>query len=428
MNRKISAKIILSIAVAVFFAAGPGSNASAGAPDGAKEEARKKLSGVKVAAHYRYVTDGMRSVDDVIKILKETQTDFIVLGWGRINFIPEKCSDLPKGEREKCEVKGYSYEHLRNAVVKIKSQIPEIIFGGALSAEFLNPEFQDELTGERLGKDQTWQMALDPVKWGIPMSKEEFQTKVAISHGWARKGQSYNPKEQMLYYFPDQTNPDYQKLFLNLVAKQIDSGVDQILIDINTKQAKLLAGLTGDVNHAAVRDSFRGIAELVDKIHQYGRARGKYVYVASWATVVDLRSPYPAQDLDAVMTTPSTAEIKTMKMDEAKWDTYIRGIRNKFGDIPIFVMFDQGPDYRPLEAFSQELSKAQQQEFLRIADEFFQKKGLIFIYPVHGGMMGSSQRLKVRSYGKFNWYDSLAPEFGTYDTIRALAQKKRYSL
>jgi hypothetical protein len=56
----------------------------------------------------------------------------------------------------------------------------------------------------------------------------------------------------------------------------------------------------------------------------------------------------------------------------------------------------------PLEAFSQELSKAEQQKFLGMADEFFREKRLVFIYPVHGGMMGSGQRLKVRSYGKFN--------------------------
>jgi len=33
--------------------------------------------------------------------------------------------------------------------------------------------------------------------------------------------------------------------------------------------------------------------------------------------------------------------------------------------------------------------------------------------------------VKKLSYGKFNWYDSLAPEFQTYETIKDLAQNKK---
>lgn len=51
---------------------------------------------------------------------------------------------------------------------------------------------------------------------------------------------------------------------------------------------------------------------------------------------------------------------------------------------------------------------------------------MIFIYPVHGGNMGGNS--KVRSFGMDNEYgrvyDSLAPEFDTYETIKELANKK----
>ncbi len=391
------------------------------------QDAKEKISKVKVALQYRYVTDGKalnRNTDDVVKIIKDTRTDFLALGWARLAPTPQSCSDLPQAEREKCEMKGYSYEYLENAAAKIKTVLPGIIFNGGVSGEFLNPECWNELTGEKLGRDKIWAMALDPSKWGIPMSKEEFQTKVAISHGWAKKGQPYNPKEKMPYYFPDQTNPDYQELFLSWVKKQIDCGVDAVLIDINTKQAKFLAGITGNINHLAVKDSFKGASEIVAGIHRYGLSKGRYIYVISWATAALLRSPHPAPELDAVMTTVSTEEITGMKIDISKWDIYVKKIKEKLGDIPIFVMFDQGPDNRPLEAFSQGLTKAQQQDFLKIADKFFQKKGLIFIYPVHGGMMAVEKKLKVRSYGKFNWYDSSAPEFQTYKTIKELALRK----
>jgi hypothetical protein len=56
------------------------------------------------------------------------------------------------------------------------------------------------------------------------------------------------------------------------------------------------------------------------------------------------------------------------------------------------------------------------------ADDLFTKKGMTFIYPVHGGTFPiSSTKL---SFGKYNVYDSLAPEFGTYGTIKDLALKK----
>ncbi|MCW3133430.1 MAG: hypothetical protein N2V78_03780, partial [Methanophagales archaeon] len=77
-----------------------------------------------------------------------------------------------------------------------------------------------------------------------------------------------------------------------------------------------------------------------------------------------------------------------------------------------------------LYVFSQELSKEEAREFLGKADEFFSKKGIIFIYPVHGGDMGRKELVKKLSYGKFNWYDSLSPEFQTYETIKELAQSK----
>ena len=88
-----------------------------------------------------------------------------------------------------------------------------------------------------------------------------------------------------------------------------------------------------------------------------------------------------------------------------------------------------GPGRTPLYVFSQELSKKEAKEFLRKADKFFSQKGIIFIYPLHGGDMGRKKmRIKKLSYSKFNWYDSLAPEFETYEMIKKLAQSKKAKL
>jgi len=59
-------------------------------------------------------------------------------------------------------------------------------------------------------------------------------------------------------------------------------------------------------------------------------------------------------------------------------------------------------------------------------DNFFQQKGIIIIYPIHGGSMGGlgGKGVKKLSYGKYDWYDSLVTEFETHETIKELAQNK----
>ncbi len=39
--------------------------------------------------------------------------------------------------------------------------------------------------------------------------------------------------------------------------------------------------------------------------------------------------------------------------------------------------------------------------------------------------MGPQGKITKLSYEKYNWYDALAPEFDTYDTIKELAQSKK---
>jgi hypothetical protein len=304
--------------------------------------------------------------------------------------------------------------------------MPNAIFCGGLLAEFLNPECWNPLTGETFGRDKTWEMALDPSKWDIPKSREEFQTEWAISRGWTEEGQPYNPKEEMYYYYPDLTNPDFQELFLSWAKKQIDSGVDCIWIDMLYVQPRELKKITGDINHPAVKESYEAASKLIDEIHRYGLTKGRYIYVISWAQPIMFEAPYPQPDLDALMTSIGSKEIRAIKMNEKMWNIGLKKIREKFGDIPIFTRIDYGSEGSPLSVFSQELTIEEANQFLRIVDKFFQQKGVIFIYPVHGGNMGAlgGKGVKKLSYGKYDWYDSLAPEFDTYCTIKQLALKK----
>ncbi len=118
--------------------------------------------------------------------------------------------------------------------------MPDIIFSGGVQAEFL---FIEDVSGknetERINK--AWKMALDPPKWGINVSKRDMQCYWAKRWGVISKKEPCPSEEELKWmmahhgyykaYFPDITNPDFQKILLNKIYKQIDAGVDAIWID-----------------------------------------------------------------------------------------------------------------------------------------------------------------------------------------------------
>jgi len=406
----------------------------------------RDISQIKVAVQYRSVTDGKfinRTLVDVIEILKETKADFLFQGWMTQKPCPDKCSDLPtEKERENCDLFGYSYEYLAEAILNIKKELPDIIFCGGTQAEYLYPEEVGEsrLILEPKDRDKAWELALNPEKWGIDVSRKDFQCYWARRWGDIGKNESCPSekelKQRMRKFFPDLTNPEFQKIFLERIYKQIDAGVDAIWIDMLYMQARLMEELTKDPNHPAVKESYESAREIVNKIHQYGKEKGKYIYVITWVAVKEKDSiisvPKEYVNVDAAMVSPSCDEIKDKhtgkiaNFNEKLWNELVKKIKEEYR-IPIFARIDYGgPGRTQLYVFSQELNKEEAREFLRKADEFFSEKEIIFIYPVHGGDMGRKELVKKLSYGKFNWYDSLAPEFETYGTIKELTQEKRW--
>ncbi len=391
-------------------------------------EAKERLSKVKVASLYERVTDGAiinRSIEEVIDLLRETGTDFIFRGFWRWSPCPNKCEQLLSlRAKQRCKFTGYSYEHLKNVISKIKAEIPNVIFCGAIPSQIIhkgvvwNPE-----TEEVIRYPETWKLALDPQKLGINVSKERFQCEFGKTHLWVPRDldcRFYDP-ENVTAYFPDLTNPKFQELLLSWAERQIDAGADAIWIDMLFTQSKILAKITKDINHPAVKESYEAACKIVDEIHRYGDAKGRYVYVGSWATAA--MYPYPPPNLDFVTSSPSAKEIMEMKLDGEKWDEKLKAVKQKFGDIPVFAFIDWAATTKtPLGVFSQKLSKEEQKVFLEIADSFFTERGVIFIYPVHGGTMGVDA--EILSFGKSRVYDSLSPEFQTYETIKELSQRK----
>jgi hypothetical protein len=383
---------------------------------------------VLVASQYRYLTDGIRSLDEAITLLRETRTDFIFQGWvTEWQPLVDNCALLPtRDHRTKCERAGYSYAHLREAARRVKEQLPGVLLGGGLLMEFLYPGTIDPITGREIDRDEAWEMALDPGKWGISLTREEFHSLLAAHQfRWTDDPASYRPKEEMRAFFPDITNPEYRALLLNLARKQIDCGVDVLWIDALFGQARFFKGYAArnpsEAENAtrAAKEAFEASSAIIDEIHAYGEQRGRPIYIISWPHSMEF--PYPQPELDGIVTSPSAREVLSGELDQARWEDYLERIRQSFGQVPIFARIDYGEhDQTPLAVFSQQLTREEQRAFLETADRFFTERGVHFIYPLHGGYMGRGA--ETLSFGRFRSYDSLAPEFATYETIRTLAR------
>lgn len=429
MNRKIAVIIgLLLITILIFGYARQKTHPDEKQIPLNKEKASEKILHIKIASLYERVTEGAifnRSIDDTVNLLNETKTDFVLRGFWVWTQAPNTCNQFSSQEiKQRCELGGYSYEHLDRAISKIKAQMPDIIFSGAIPAQIVSKETTwNPETEEIIRYPDTWALATDPGKWKINKSKESFQCEFGKTQSWVPKDFNcdfYNP-EEVSAYFPDITNPKFEELLLSWAERQIDSGADAIWIDMLFYQAGIFARITKDENHPAVKESYESASRIVDKIHAYGASKGKYIYVGSWATVA--MYPYPPPDLDFVTVSPSTEEIKEMRLNEKRWDEGLTTVNKKFGNIPILAFIDWASTANTqLGVFSQNLSKEEQRKFLKTADDFFTKKGVIFVYPIHGGWMGEDAT--ILAFGQSKAYDSLAPEFETYETIRELARNK----
>lgn len=391
-------------------------------------QSRPDLRSVRVAVLYENITDWPlfgRSVEDVIRALRETHAEFIFRGFWRWGPCPDNYDQLPLRARDLFRKHGYSYENLRHTLAEIKRQLPHIIFCGAIPAQIINRRaVWNPVTGKIYRYPETWQMAFDPAKLGLPLTKRHIQWLVGRHHLWVPEDTSedqYDPTKANAY-FPDLTDPRVQELMVSWARKQIECGADAIWIDALYWLATVVARATNQSDHPAVRQAWQAATKVVHGIRAAGKEIGRDVLVGTWGyAFADTDAPPP--ELDFVTFTPKAQEVATMRFDESAWRERVEQVRARLGDIQMFAFIDWASTIRtPLGQFSQKLTPEQQRQFIKLADEFFTKLGMVFIYPLHGGYMGAdATRL---SFGKSRGYDSQAPEFNTYHTIRVLAAAK----
>lgn len=411
---------------------------------------KNDLGKVKVAVLYENITDGpplgpQKSTGEIIRILKETHAGLIFRGFWRWLPAPESADDIAPelagylAGRAKVSPgqisflagkSGYNYKELGVRISAIKKEIPGMIFVGAIPAQRISGIDKNDITGKIYTQAQTWAMALDPQKWhmqrnGKPLTKEAFQEQYARLNNWTRPGEGYE-YDKAQAYFPDITNPDFQELLLSWAARQIEAGADAIWID-GLPQTSIMYKLTKDTGHPAIKDTFAASEQLTEKIHKYGESKGKRIYVGTWVLPLQVDGlPQMKSDIDFLTLTPSEEEVSNERPDPAKWREVILRFKKVYGDTPVFAFIDWGFDRSPIVAFSQKLRAMEQGNALKTFDGSFAEFGVNFIYPVRGGYMGAGAATRKLSFGKYRSYDSLAPEFNTYETIKELAGKKAF--
>ncbi|HDM89343.1 MAG TPA: hypothetical protein ENG65_05060 [Candidatus Bathyarchaeota archaeon] len=359
-----------------------------------------KLSDVKVAILYGVVIDKMRSIDDINTILKELGADLLFLGYFRWR-------GMAMVERQT-----NVYGLLKKYIQKIKEENPNLIFVGGLAAQELNRIEYDPYNKRMIPEEEVWQIALNPQKYGFNMTGIEFHKNY------------WRVPEDENYIFPDILNPKFQDLILSFAKAQIDAGVDALWLDGLFWQAEVFYKLAGGREHKAIEEALKAAQKIVLKIKDYAESKGRKIWVGSDAQI-DL--PYSMPKLDFVTVSPTVSEIREKRLDEDRWTSMISKIKEKYGEIPVFALIEwsypAAPFARdiPLGVFSQQLNREEQRELIRRLDEFYKEKGIIFIYPVHGGFIGRDA--SKLAFSKYYKYDALAPEFQTYEQIKELVKK-----
>ncbi len=401
------------------------------------EDPRDLLSRVKVGVLYEDVTDGVpmnRSIEETSAIIKRTRADLLFRGFWKWEPIVESPYQIPPPLQslareqgidqlsKRIEKSGKTYQSLRDWIAGIKRENPSILFCGAVPVQHLMKIELDPITGRVYMPDETWAMALDPKKWNVVFRGESATKEQVQARFHGGKPADYDRRRAMAY-LPDITNSDFQSLLVSFAKKQIDLGADAIWIDMLMAQTKLFLRATNDTHHPAVIESYNAARKIVDDIRRYGAEKGKVILVGTWGQDDDsLLTLTPRLSPDFVTVTPSREEVDKKQLDAQKWDAKLGGIRQAYGNIPVFAFIDWSLEASPTVSFSQNLNSDEQKTTLQSFDDFFAQRNVNFIYPVHGGYMGKNPAKK--SFGKFSTYDSLAPEFNTFGTIESLAAKK----
>ena len=379
-----------------------------------EEISRINIPPIKVAIMYQNLHSPPHYLEGAMRILDELQPDIIWYSRMITGFppVPNESSAYYIAKKaglsdEKAEIfakwvreNKYTLEAIREEVESTNA-----LYCPCILVQNLRVDFNyDPLTFEPIPREKLESMALDFSKWGLPYNRSATQRFVKKLAGIPEGA-----------CFPDVTNKDYQEYLFRKVMALKKIGVKCVRLDMLFTQASIAYALTKDYNHPAVKEAYYAACSFVKRLKKEG------LIVGTWAHWVIF--PYNMScPVDFVTKTVGKGEVLRVKINEDLWKKIVKTIRGKT-NATIFMVFDFGPfDDAPLALFSQKLSEEQQEKFLEEMYNVCKKLGCVPVFPVHGGSMG--RHPEKLAYGRYRFYDALAPEFDTYDKIRELILKE----
>ena len=395
------------------------------------------LLNVERAVMYYSLGDNKpRDLEESVDVLKPLKPQFIwfafALGPKPLFYSPSQAYNyflsigLSKNKAERLEKvieeSHYSVEGFKNSIAYVRKQMPGTIIIISILPQFMPKPALDPESYKPIPESEINKMALNLGKWGIknPETGKIFDLESTQEIFQRMSGENY--------IYPDITSKQYQNFLFERIKKVLDANPDGIWIDFLFSQTTAICRILENgrykgmdiIKHCnfsneAVKDSFFSACNLTKMIKDYAKKENKTVYVGTWAGF--MLYPWKCNYVDFVTESPSPNEVYSLKLDKEKWDLLKKMDEEKYGGkIKIFISPDFGPGSNTMMAvFSQKLDKKEREEFLQAMSEFAKMKNLTVIYPIHGGSMGKDP--KKLAFGKHNWYDALAPEFGDYRVV-----------
>lgn len=231
-----------------------------------------------------------------------------------------------------------------------------------------------------------------------------------------------SPHDPSRSYVLDMSKPLARQFVLEYAYKFIDAGFDSLWFDeiqVVPWWSRWTYGLkvseepymqTWKQIASAVKDYSRskyGTDLLVSLNNGWVNAKGE---MNSWYGS-PIPDPWPYQDFISIGVSLKTVKTQSMQDD---WAGYKAQIKKVYGRLPpIMVFLDWGKPPTPLSIFGN-LPLEQQIRMLKLLHETALREGMMFVYPLHGGVISNY----LSPPYEYVVYDALKQ--GTYDTIRQL--------
>lgn len=361
-----------------------------------------------------------RTPEQIKQIIRETKPELIL-----------RCAS----RGDKTSLEPYKFEKLKTAIKAVREVNPNILLIGNLFLQVMNREERDDITGATYTQSETYNlMSFDPAQFGISsMTKCEYQCLDDVMC------ECKGPDEARVIrkFVPDITDSQnidklFQTLFVHQAQKLLEAGVDGIWIDYLFFNASFL--YNKGASSSNIENVVHASIEVCNEIKKLRTNKGKIPLISTWiphSVMIPYikTSPYWHDKFFDFYTTNAFTqiEIDTAIPEPIHWDLKVDIVKNELGNVPLMAYIDWGFGKHQLWYLTQNKIDFNERKnhlikFLRTFTDFFNKKGISFIYPVHGGnMCGSRIDIEspcyVLSYGQFNIFDAHAPEFDVYPEI-----------